>query len=294
MNKYIAIDVEWSSLDMNTNEMIRLGAVKIDNDVVVDSFSSFIQPKQPLIDAVEAYTGITNESLKSEPSAYDVLQNFLKFIGNETLITDYRAYSLDRINDIAQELGIERITNNTIEVIPLARDRLLLRSYTLRNLRRFLSINEQGIDEKLIALLYKKLIVLPERMLTKKEFCFLKNLFDLSQRREWPLYVTKTDAEDYLRQRYSEAYLDELGRIPVEDFESLTGDEFELFNRPMALEWGKCTGYPQWKIIETYNQYLDSIPKTDRDYEKRKQFTLGLESKYGFDENDFFNPLTKS
>ena len=54
MNKYIAIDVEWSSLDMNTNEMIRLGAVKIDNDVVVDSFSSFIQPKQPLIDAVEA------------------------------------------------------------------------------------------------------------------------------------------------------------------------------------------------------------------------------------------------
>ena len=32
----------------------------------------------------------------------------------------------------------------------------------------------------------------------------------------------------------------------------------------------------------------------DKDYEKRKQFTLGLESKYGFDENDFFNPLTKS
>ena len=57
-NEYVVIDIETTGLSTEFNDIIELGALKVINDEVVDSFQSLVQPP---VDYLDPYTDVTNE-----------------------------------------------------------------------------------------------------------------------------------------------------------------------------------------------------------------------------------------
>lgn len=79
-NDYIVVDTETTGLDFEFCEIIEISAIKVQNGLIVDKFSSLVQPSpylkissdgREIVSYVDSYitalTGITNEMLSSAP-----------------------------------------------------------------------------------------------------------------------------------------------------------------------------------------------------------------------------------
>lgn len=79
MKDYICLDLEMTGLDPKEERIIEIGAVKIVNGLVVDSFQAFANPNRKLKEEISAITGIKDEMLKDARSDWEIVQDFLIF-----------------------------------------------------------------------------------------------------------------------------------------------------------------------------------------------------------------------
>ena len=63
---YIAFDLETTGLDVCSNEIIEIGAVKVVQGKVVDRFIEFLKPEQPISAQITQITGITNQMVDGQ------------------------------------------------------------------------------------------------------------------------------------------------------------------------------------------------------------------------------------
>ncbi len=78
-NTFVIYDLETTGLSHQTDEIIEIGAVKIENGKVTEYFSSFIKPINPIPEESTKIHGITNEMVKDAPPMADVLIDFYRF-----------------------------------------------------------------------------------------------------------------------------------------------------------------------------------------------------------------------
>lgn len=85
--KVVIFDIEASCEDKNINknynmETIEIGAVKVENGKIVDTFQTFIKPEyvQSLTPFCTELTGIIYEDLKDAPTFNEAIVNFYEFI----------------------------------------------------------------------------------------------------------------------------------------------------------------------------------------------------------------------
>lgn len=83
---YVVLDLETTGLDPKTDKIIEIGAVRVRDGAIVDSFSSFINPGRGLSEKTRELTGITMEDLKEAPFIEDVLEQLLLFLGDDILL----------------------------------------------------------------------------------------------------------------------------------------------------------------------------------------------------------------
>lgn len=86
LKKYVVFDLETTGLDAKKHEIVEIGAVKVENGEIVDTFSTFVKPKKGMTEAATEVNGITDEMLADAPSINRVLPEFKKFIGSCTLV----------------------------------------------------------------------------------------------------------------------------------------------------------------------------------------------------------------
>lgn len=80
MGKNIVVfDVETTGLDPQSDQIIELGAVKIENGNIVERFSTFVKPTKEIPYDVTELTGITNEMVDDAPPIEKVIREFYEF-----------------------------------------------------------------------------------------------------------------------------------------------------------------------------------------------------------------------
>lgn len=90
-NDVVVFDIETTGLDALTCEIIEIGAVKIKNGRIAESFEVLIKPKGHIPDEIVNLTGITDEMVKDSPNIKQVLPDFYKFCYGTTIM----AYNID-------------------------------------------------------------------------------------------------------------------------------------------------------------------------------------------------------
>lgn len=83
---YIAFDLETTGLDVCSNEIIEIGAVKVVQGKVVDRFIEFLKPEQPISAQITQITGITNEMVERAKDTEKVVRAFVNFCEDLTLV----------------------------------------------------------------------------------------------------------------------------------------------------------------------------------------------------------------
>lgn len=83
---YVVFDLETTGLDYNSCEIIEIGAVKIVNGKITETFSTLIKPTKPIPEDATAVNNITNEMVEKAPSLQQVLPDFYKFTRNCALV----------------------------------------------------------------------------------------------------------------------------------------------------------------------------------------------------------------
>ena len=86
LDVFFAVDVETTGLSPERNRIIEIAAVKFENGIPVDSYSTLVASVRHIPEAASRVNGITDEDLEiygeDEISAYD---QFTDFLGQDTL-----------------------------------------------------------------------------------------------------------------------------------------------------------------------------------------------------------------
>ncbi|MDG3086194.1 3'-5' exonuclease [Vibrio hannami] len=83
----IVLDFETTGLSPNMGDRaIEIGAVKLVDGEVTDTFQQLMNPGFRVSSFIEGYTGITNNMLRNAPSCEEVMTEFAGFIGDSALV----------------------------------------------------------------------------------------------------------------------------------------------------------------------------------------------------------------
>ena len=96
---YVIFDIETTGLDSSYDEIIEIGAIRIENNKVVSQFQSLVKPNIEIDDYITELTGITNDMLIDAPKIEDVLPQFMEFVGSEILIGHNVNFDINFIYD---------------------------------------------------------------------------------------------------------------------------------------------------------------------------------------------------
>lgn len=81
MPSVIALDVETTGLDPNSDAIIEIGAVKFNGKRVEDEWTTLINPSRPIPAQITQLTGISSEMVRNAPPLQAVLRDFNDFVG---------------------------------------------------------------------------------------------------------------------------------------------------------------------------------------------------------------------
>ncbi len=117
---FIVFDIETTGLSKNSDEIIEIGAVKLENGVITDKFSTFVNPKRRIPDKITDLTGITNAMVENAPAITDVLPQFLSFVGDGVFVAHNASFDVGFVTNAAKRQNIY-ITNTVLDTLELSR-----------------------------------------------------------------------------------------------------------------------------------------------------------------------------
>ena len=103
----VVFDIETTGFGPVRDQIIEIGAVKIVNGVIVDKYSTFINPDVPIPYHITQLTSITDEMVMDAPKIDVILPEFLKFCKNSILVAHNASFDVGFINKKAEFLGLE-------------------------------------------------------------------------------------------------------------------------------------------------------------------------------------------
>lgn len=115
----VVIDTETINSPSGTR-VIDIGAILIRNNAPTCEWAQLISPECDLPASATLLTGITEESLLSQPNAEQVIPEFLAAISNLTLIGHNISYDVSALNKEASRLGIDCLDTTCIDTMSLA------------------------------------------------------------------------------------------------------------------------------------------------------------------------------
>ncbi|HVO41681.1 MAG TPA: exonuclease domain-containing protein [Aggregatilineales bacterium] len=143
----VAIDLETTGLDFATDRIIEIGAVKFQENQILETYTTLIDPEITLPPKITAITGIRPESLIGAPKIKAVLPTLTQFVGDAPVLGHNVEFDLRFLN----RHGI-LTTNGSIDTYELAS--VLLPAaprYNLNALMQFLNLTPEGDYHRALA-----------------------------------------------------------------------------------------------------------------------------------------------
>lgn len=118
-NDYTVIDLETlGKTAFDRNIILELSAIKVRDGIVVDKFSSLVNPMRSIPSSTTSFNGIDNSMVEKAPTIQYVLSKYLDFIGDD-IVVGYNINSFDYniLYDLAESLYNRVFSNDFVDII---------------------------------------------------------------------------------------------------------------------------------------------------------------------------------
>jgi len=117
---FVVFDIETTGFSPLRNKIIEIGAVKVQNGVIIDRFSEFINPKVPIPYRIEKLTSISDDMVMNAPTRDIIVPQFVEFCKGCVLVGHNVGFDISFINQNCKELGID-VDYTTVDTLGLSR-----------------------------------------------------------------------------------------------------------------------------------------------------------------------------
>lgn len=106
-SEYVVFDIETTGLSPRYNRIIEIGAVRVKNGKIQDTFSEFINPEIPIPYTITKLTSITDHMVMEAPPIETVLPKFLDYVGDAVLVAHNASFDTGFIKEFASRQGLK-------------------------------------------------------------------------------------------------------------------------------------------------------------------------------------------
>lgn len=117
---FICFDIETTGLSAARDKITEIGAVKVENGVITDTFSTFANPEMPIPQKITQLTGITDDMVKDAPSQSEAVDAFLEFAGDNVLVAHNAPFDTSFIAKACEDMGRE-YNYTSIDTVAISR-----------------------------------------------------------------------------------------------------------------------------------------------------------------------------
>ena len=118
-NDYTVIDLETCGvIGDDRNYVIELSAIKVREGIVVDEFTSLVNPMRAIPPLVKRITGIDNSMVASAPTIQDIMNKYLDFIGVDIVVGyNINTFDYNILYDLAESLYSRIFSNDFVDIL---------------------------------------------------------------------------------------------------------------------------------------------------------------------------------
>ncbi|MFQ9515969.1 MAG: PolC-type DNA polymerase III [Eubacterium sp.] len=120
---YVSVDIETTGIRAKWDKIIEIGALKVRDGKVVDTFSELIDPGVQISSFITGLTGITEEMLSGKPTIEQVLPKFVEFAKGDYLLGHNIMFDYGFLKQNAINLNIQ-FDKSGMDTLKIARKTL--------------------------------------------------------------------------------------------------------------------------------------------------------------------------
>lgn len=139
---FICFDIETTGLSAARDKITEIGAVKVENGVITDTFSTFANPEMPIPQKITQLTGITDDMVKDAPSQSEAVGAFLEFAGDNVLVAHNAPFDTSFIAKACEDMG-RKYNYTSIDTVAISRAILTdIKNCKLDTVAKFLRLGD--------------------------------------------------------------------------------------------------------------------------------------------------------
>lgn len=118
---FVVFDTETTGFYAGSDQMIEIGAVKIQNGEIIDRFDELIDPLRPIPSKITELTFITNEMVKGKDSEENVVKRFLAWASDCPMVAHNAKFDISFMTAACNKYNLEPFQITTVDTMSLAR-----------------------------------------------------------------------------------------------------------------------------------------------------------------------------
>ena len=140
-NEFVVFDIETTGLSALNDAITEIGAIKIKDGQVIDSFSQLINPEREIPEFITNLTGITDKMVANKPTIDQVILEFYDFIKGSVLVAHNASFDVGFIREKLKSVNLG-LYNPVFDTLELARAVFPdLRNHKLDTIAQYLDVN---------------------------------------------------------------------------------------------------------------------------------------------------------
>ena len=144
----VVLDTETTGISVKEgHRVVEIGCIELDNLISTkNKFHCYLNPERKVSEKAFQIHGYTDVFLSKQKKFREIVEEFLKFIKGKRLIIHNSEFDLAHLNNELKILGMNKIDNEIIDTLTLARDKFPGSSISLDALcRRFRIDNSKRV-----------------------------------------------------------------------------------------------------------------------------------------------------
>lgn len=147
---FCIVDIETNGSKPTRDQIIEIGAVKLQNGHILDTFESLVYCTE-ISEQIREITGITTEHTLHAPSLTKVMREFRLFLNDAVFVGHDAKFDYNFVSAMMERVGLEKLLNRSLCTIDLAERTIESERYGLAYLNEQLALYKEATHHRALS-----------------------------------------------------------------------------------------------------------------------------------------------